>query len=360
MSHPPDISVALLLRQLNQSQGRWLVVADENWQGLDWSTVHSTKANSRVVFSNRFDIAEAAQQARLDCTFNDFDFSHLAPQSFDGVVYRVSKERATNHHIINCAGTLLKSGGTLLLGGEKNDGLKTYAKQAGKLFDNPTHAEKNGRAYIASITLDQLQPIPLDDQDYPQLRAVHLDNQLTVHSKPGIFGWDKIDRGSALLAAHLPQFLDSYPKPPQSVLDLGCGYGYLALCASQYNFQQIVATDNNAAALTATRENLGPIDGIHSNVIATNAGDQLSQQFDTILCNPPFHRGFTTDNHLSAKFLQNTQRLLKPDGRALFVVNTFIPLEQKAKHFFETVEVVETDGSFKLVMLTKLGQHKFK
>ncbi len=351
MSRPADKSVALLLRQLNQSQGKWLVVADENWQGLDWSTVHSTKADSSVVFSNRFDIAEAAQQAGLDCTFNDFDFSHLAPQSFDGVVCRVSKERATNHHIINCAGTLLKSGGTLLLGGEKNDGLKTYAKQAGKLFDNPTHAEKNGRAYIASVTLDQIQPTALDDQDYPQLRAVHLDNQLTVHSKPGIFGWDKIDRGSALLAAYLPQFLDAYPIPPQSVLDLGCGYGYLALCASQYNFQQIVATDNNAAALRATRENLGPIDGIHWNVIATNAGDQLSEQFDTILCNPPFHSGFAVDGDLSTKFLNNTQRLLKSSGRALFVVNTFIPLEQKAMQYFNNIEVLANNKSFKLVAL---------
>jgi len=352
MSRPADKSVALLLQRLHQSQGKWLVVADENWQGLDWSSVYGTKAESSVVYSNRFDIAEAAQQAGLDVTFNDFDFSHLAPHSFDGVVYRVSKERATSHHIINCAGNLLKSGGTLLLGGEKNDGLKTYAKQAGKLFDNPTHAEKNGRAYIASITLDQIQPTALDDQNYPQLRAIQLNNQLTVHSKPGIFGWDKIDRGSALLAAYLPQFLDAYPKRPKSLLDLGCGYGYLAICGMAQGFEHIVATDNNAAALLATAENLKSTDGIHWDVIAANAGNQLSEQFDTILCNPPFHSGFAVDGDLSTGFLNNTQRLLKPSGRALFVVNTFIPLEQKAMQYFNHIEVLANNGSFKLVAVS--------
>ena len=349
MNGAPDMSISLLLQRI--SQGNWLIVADENWCIANWSSINQSNKQTIVAFSNRIDIANAAQSLGIDCRFNDFDFSSLQPQSFDGVLYRVSKERATSHHIINSAFALLKPQGTLLLGGEKNDGIKTYVKQAGQLFGNPVNAEKNGKAYIASIPLGLAQSEPLNDKQYAQLRSLQLSDTLNILSKPGIFGWDKIDRGSAFLVDHLPAFFSGYSNTPRTLLDLGCGYGYIALCASQYGFKRLVATDNNAAALRAATENLKQLAAIDCEVIATDAGDQIGEQFDTILCNPPFHSGFTVDDQLSVKFLNHTKRLLAPNGQALFVVNTFIPLEQKAVPYFNRIEVLANNRSFKLVAL---------
>lgn len=351
MSGPTDKSVTLLLQQMSKLPGNWLLVADENWYAVNWSAVLATQTDNRVVFSNRVDIAKAAQRAGLDSSFNDFDFSGLDGQSYDGLLYRVSKERATNHHIINSALHLLKPNATLLLGGEKNDGIKTYVKQAGKLFGNPVSAHKQGEVYSAAIQLKQRQGDLLNDKQYSQLRALQTDPHLPLRSKPGIFGWNKIDRGSEFLAEYLPQFLASYQKPPQSMLDLGCGYGYLCYQAIEQGFKRLVATDNNAAALLAATENLRGIEGIQWNVIGADAGDQISEQFDTILCNPPFHSGFAVDSALSEKFLSNTKRLLNPGGKALFVVNNFIPLENKARQYFNNIEVPALNRSFKLVVL---------
>ena len=86
-------------------------------------------------------------------------------------------------------------------------------------------------------------------------------------------------------------------------------------------------------------------------MLATDAGDGIDEQFDTILCNPPFHSGFSVDDQLAVKFLSQTQRLLNRSGQALFVVNTFIPLEHKAKPYFERIDVVANNGSFKLISL---------
>ena len=135
------------------------------------------------------------------------------------------------------------------------------------------------------------------------------------------------------------------------MLDLGCGYGYIALCASQFGFNHIVTTDNNAAAISAVEENLKSLQEIEWQVIAADGGDAIEQQFDTILCNPPFHSGFSIDDQLGIKFLSQTKRLLKRSGRALFVVNGFIPLEHKAKAYFEQVEVLANNGSFKLISM---------
>ncbi|MGB2106479.1 MAG: methyltransferase [Porticoccaceae bacterium] len=353
MSKTQDKSIDLLINQLALATGQWLVVADENWPQTIWGSINNSQQRTVIAMTNRIDIAAAAQLANINCQFNDFDFSELSPASFDGVIYRVSKERATSHHIINQAAKLLKPKATLMLAGEKNDGIKTYVKQAGKLFANPVNAEKNGKAYIATIELNAATTDELNDKNYSQLRPVRLCDDFCLQSKPGIFGWDKIDRGSAFLIDHLPQFLSSYKNTPQSLLDLGCGYGYIAFCASQFGFNRIVATDNNAAALLAIRENLISLNNIEWQAIAADAGDGIEEQFDTILCNPPFHSGFSIDDQLGIKFLRQTKRLLKHSGRALFVVNGFIPLEHKAKAYFEQVEILANNGSFKLISLKK-------
>ena len=351
MSKPQDKSIALLINQLAEANGQWLIVADENWPQMIWSCIKNSPQLTVIAVTNRIDIAKAAKLVNIDCHFNDFDFSELGCASFDGVIYRVSKERATSHHIINSAAKLLKPNAALVLAGEKNDGIKTYVKQAGKLFANPVNTEKNGTAYIATIELNSITTDGLNDKNYSQLRAVQLSNNLSLQTKPGIFGWDKIDRGSAFLIDHLPQFLSSYTNTPQSLLDLGCGYGYIAFCASQFGFNRIVATDNNAAALTAIRENIKSLNNIEWEAIAADAGDGIKEKFDTILCNPPFHSGFSIDDQLGIKFLSQTKRLLKRSGQALFVVNGFIPLEHKAKAYFEYVEILANNGSFKLVSL---------
>jgi len=120
-----DKSVALLVQQLAFIQGTCLIVADENWSQANWASLASNKQCSISLVSNRFDIARSANQAGLNCLFNDFDFSELTANSFDTVLYRLSKERASSHHIINQAGQLLKPGGKLWLSGEKNEGIKT-------------------------------------------------------------------------------------------------------------------------------------------------------------------------------------------------------------------------------------------
>ena len=357
MSDSPalDKSLDLLLQKLPDLTGKVLLVADENWSQAHWSAIKNSTKCQLMLISNRFDIAVGGKTAGIDSRFNDFDFSDLAQHSFDAILFRVSKERANSHYVINQAAQLLQPGAELWLSGEKKDGIKTYTKQACKRFSDSTNATKHGICYLASIKLHHAESSPLDDKDYTQIRPIKAQHYSKAKylSKPGIFGWDKIDRGSAFLIDHLPEFLARYQTAPKSLLDLGCGYGYLSCEASQYGFAHISGTDNNAAALIAAENNFSQLLSIDYRVIAANVGDQLDQRFDTILCNPPFHQGFTLDDDLGVRFLQASKRLLATTGKALFVVNTFIPLEHKAKQHFRQVDVLANNGSFKLVALNQ-------
>ena len=348
-----DQSVELLVQQLSRIQGKCLIVADENWATASWHSVAQSGSSTRTVFSNRFEIAKSAEQVGIDTYFNDFDFAALEPASFDYILFRVSKERPVSHHIINQASALLVPEGKLLLSGEKSDGVKTYADHACKLFGDRCKPQKNGNFYLASITKYAVSNKLLDDKDYLNLRPIKSSEELPLQSKPGIFGWNKIDQGSAFLIENLPAFLQSYGEnPPQSLLDLGCGYGYLSCAASQHGFQQLTATDNNAAALRACEANFNSLN-LNGNIIAGDAGSQVNGRFDAIICNPPFHQGFNIDSALTEKFLNASKRLLAPSGKALFVVNNFIALEKKAQDYFSEVEEIARSGSFKLIRVSQ-------
>ena len=348
-----DTSVELLAQQLHDLEGKCLIVADENWDDAPWITIAQSGSAKRILRSNRYEIAQAAAQAGVSTKFSDFDFSDLEAGSFDSILFRVSKERAVSHHIINQASVLLKHGGTLMLSGEKTDGVKTYTGHANKLFGDSCQPKKSGNYYLSRLTKYSDDGKLLDDKNYLALRPIGSPDNLPLQSKPGIFGWNKIDQGSALLINQLPQFLQSFgaENQPQSVLDLGCGYGFLACAAAQQGLTQITATDNNAAALRACKANFEALK-VDGTVLADDTGSQLEERFDAIICNPPFHQGFNIDSELTAKFLTASKRLLAPRGRALFVVNNFIALEKKAQDYFPRVREVARSGSFKLIMVS--------
>ncbi len=346
----------LLLQPYLQTNQPCLLVADENLIDIPFASLDSTVQ----VLSNRFYIAHQAQLANCKSLFNDFDFSAFASASFSRVIYRVSKEKPVAHHIINHSLRLLAVDGELILVGAKNEGIKTYARKAAHYFNARATITKHGNYYIATIRTNSASPSDAESRllslktPYENLAPTIICDDITFYSKPGLFGWNKIDRGSALLAQHLNDFFASFPTPPQTLLDLGCGYGYLSVMAAQTqaeNALRIVATDNCAAAIIACQKNFAAFN-IAGEVVADDCAGGITDTFDALLCNPPFHQGFKTDSRLTEKFINAAAQHLVPSGRALFVVNQFVPLEKLARPVFARSEKIAAADGFKLVVLS--------
>jgi 16S rRNA (guanine1207-N2)-methyltransferase len=139
-----------------------------------------------------------------------------------------------------------------------------------------------------------------------------------------------------------------------SVLDLGCGYGFLSVraIAAGLQIKRLCLTDNNAAALLSAKQNLSQhYPGPQCSIVAADCADQVSDKFDLILCNPPFHQGFSVDDSLSDRFLRSAKNRLKPKGQAIFVVNSFISLEKKALGIFDHVQCLINNKQFKVLLL---------
>ena len=79
----------------------------------------------------------------------------------------------------------------------------------------------------------------------------------------------------------------------------------------------------------------------------------IKKSFDLVLCNPPFHQGFSVENQLTERFLAAAAKHLAPHGLAYFVVNQFIPLERKAADYFKRCEKINHNGQFKILRLSQ-------
>ncbi len=339
-----DLITSELNQCLRQATGKVLWLVDENLQ-----LSLAARADIEVI-GNRFDVIERLQASGWQAHFSDFDLSSCPEGEYDLVLYRVSKEKPVVHHLISGASRLLKPGGTLTLLGEKGEGIRTYVRKAAECLGSARQEQKlGGDSWRADLQrgadLGECPP----DQDYTELRPACEDQRHSYYSKPGLFGWNKIDRGSAFLIEQLPAMLGQPFPLAGSVLDLGCGFGYLALNACGPE-AELVCTDNNAAALRACRHNIERA-GLNGQVLASDAGDQVEGRFDTLLCNPPFHSGFAVDGDLTDRFLKAAQRLLSRNGTACFVVNQHIPLERKAQGLFQDIQLHADNGQFKLVRL---------
>lgn len=338
--------IQLIAAETSQSKPELLLwVADEHPITTESLT---PLVNSSIKFiSNRIDQFKIAKLAEFDAEFNDFDFSNHTNDK-QHIFFRVAKERALVHHIINQAFISLPLGGTLWLAGYKQEGIKTHIARAAKLFGNSAKVTKSkNQLSVAAITKQAKDDELLDDQQYKSLREFSYKDGSSFWTKPGLYGWDKIDPGSLLLCETLKERSDNLTD--KSVLDIGCGYGYLSKFIIEYGPQKLVATDNCAAAIAATSRNLETFR--KATVIASDAGDSVSEVFDLILCNPPFHQGFSTNGELHKKFLSNTKELLKPDGQAWYVVNQFLPIEKHCLDASLKCEEITRNKSFKVVLI---------
>jgi 16S rRNA (guanine1207-N2)-methyltransferase len=134
---------------------------------------------------------------------------------------------------------------------------------------------------------------------------------LELETDAGVFSPGRLDPGTRLL-------LDAAPPPPDTgdLLDLGCGYGPLALVlAARSPGARVWATDVNSRALGLCERNAAAA-GL-GNVRCLPPGDPgLPGRVDLIWSNPPIRIGKAALHDLLAGWLGR----LAPGGAAYLVV----------------------------------------
>jgi 16S rRNA (guanine1207-N2)-methyltransferase len=168
---------------------------------------------------------------------------------------------------------------------------------------------------------------------------------LEAWSQPGIFAWDRIDAGSALLAQHMPALKGAG-------VDLGCGYGALATVALRspaVTSLRLIDLDRRAVE-AATKNVVDPRVTVEwADVRTMPAAGELN----FVVSNPPFHDGGAEDRRLGQAFIRKAAELLKKGGGAWIVANRHLPYEAELNAAFMRVRLVTDSGGYKLFEAVK-------
>jgi 16S rRNA (guanine1207-N2)-methyltransferase len=158
-------------------------------------------------------------------------------------------------------------------------------------------------------------------------------------SQPGVFSWNRIDPGSALLAQHLPALSGRGA-------DLGCGLGYLAHAVlASPGVSHLTLLDTDRRAVEAARRNVDDprVDIRWEDVRAASLSD-----LDFVVMNPPFHDGGAEDKRLGQQFIIRAHDALRKAGALWLVANRHLPYEAGLAQQFKSVTLKSETGPYKV------------
>jgi 16S rRNA (guanine1207-N2)-methyltransferase len=153
--------------------------------------------------------------------------------------------------------------------------------------------------------------MPESELKFRQIRVALADQSFELTTSSGIFSPERIDTGTQVLLANSP------PAPPGGhLLDLGCGWGPIALTlALQSPHATVWAVDVNSRALDLVRRNAETVGVTNINAV-TPEDVPADVSFMSIRSNPPIRVGKNELHGMLGFWLPR----LDPDSDAWLVV----------------------------------------
>ena len=291
--------------------------------------------------------ATALERLRLRVLTDDLA---AIPHRYPLVLILPPRQRDEARALLARASRLTERGGRILACMSNDEGARSGEADLERIAGPLATLTKNKCRVFWSAALDEPHDAALVEE-WLGLDATRPIADGRFVSRPGVFAWDRIDVASQLLAEHLP------PDLAGRAADLGAGFGYLSVELLQ-RCPGIAALDVYEAELRAldlARRNLA---GLASRAEIrycwhdVTAG--LTDRYDTIVCNPPFHTHARADRpDIGRRFIAAAAESLLPRGRLWLVANRHLPYEQALGAGFERVRIVTQQHGFKIVEALK-------
>lgn len=101
----------------------------------------------------------------------------------------------------------------------------------------------------------------------------------------GVFSKRDVDYGTSLLLTVLSQ-----NRLGKKIVDLGCGYGAIAIILRNLTDGQLTAVDSNSRAVELTLLN-AELNGAKLEALLSDGLSMIDKMFDTVVTNPPIRAG---------------------------------------------------------------------
>lgn len=165
-------------------------------------------------------------------------------------------------------------------------------------------------------------------------------------SDNGVFSKDEIDDGTQLLLSCL-----DFSSLNNGIVDLGCGYGVIAVIVSKITNSEVLAIDVNPRAIELTKEN-SDLNNVKVKAIENNGLTNIDKLFSAIITNPPIRAGKETVYRL----FDQAYEKLKEDGVLWVVIRKqqgAVSAVNKLNELFGNCLVVERKKGFWILKSNK-------
>lgn len=183
-----------------------------------------------------------------------------------------------------------------------------------------------------------------------ELRTIdykYKDQIFHFNSDNGVFSKNKIDFGSKLL---VETFLEQNEDKIESLLDIGCGYGFIGIVLTKFLDCKTTLGDVNRRAVHLAKMNC-KVNKIEADVIVSNIYENVKEKYDVIVTNPPIRAG----KKVVLAILLEALNYLQKNGTLWFVIRK----DQGAKSITKEIEkiyktnVIKKDKGFYIINAKK-------
>lgn len=250
--------------------------------------------------------------------------------------------RAENEARVAEALRRTRTGGLIVVGGGKTDGVASLRRRVGDLSSIAGSASK-----YHGVVFWLERPAEAEAE---RIVAALSPAEGRVEGKfvtgPGMFSADTVDPASRLLADSLPGDVKG------SVADFCAGWGYLsARLAEREGIRSIDLYEAGYEALEAAKLNLKDVPpaipiGFYWLDLAS---EPVAARYDAIVMNPPFHQGRAAEPDLGVRMIGTAKAALKPGGRLFLVANRALPYEKALSEGFRARGEIVRDAAYKVL-----------
>ncbi len=263
---------------------------------------------------------------------------------FASVLVTLTRSRAENMAKFSRACDMVESGGSVIVSGQKTDGVESLLKSVKKICEvGGVLSKSHGKVFWVSVT----NPAP--ELSKWQEDAMAKKNTAGFLTAPGMFSPDKIDPGSELLVQHI----DGNTLKGR-VADLGAGWGYLGakVLELETKIEQLDLYEAEHSALEAAKANVTDPRAAFHWADVTKLG-KMKEGYHAVISNPPFHQTRAAEPSIGIDFIKAAARILRPSGQLLMVANRQLPYENALDQNFRHWNILHQDKAFKIIRARK-------
>ncbi len=175
------------------------------------------------------------------------------------------------------------------------------------------------------------------------------DEEIKYKTDNGVFSKKGVDFGSSLL---VHTFLDNNENSSKKLLDVGCGYGVMGITINYFlRDLSLTMVDINLRALSLAEENSKVLEK-DCKVFESNALDNITENQDYIICNPPIRAGKET----IYKIYEQSYEYLNHSGELYIVIQKKQGADSSKKKLTEVYgncEVIAKKSGYQILRCIK-------